>query len=212
MKELSILIHLGLGDAIICNGLIRFYSKLYDSIKIPCYNHNYNAVSFMFRDDKKISVHPVESSEEAVELFGHNNSLKLGFYSKDKFDPKKFDQEFYRHADVPFSDRWDKFHVELSDSKLPMSTTFAFIHEDFRRGFLIRKEMIKLEMVKPLIDGKFFNNYNIMKSCQEIHCINSSFLHFWDSMPHVEGQKLFFHRYARPNGDNPILRKPWSVI
>lgn len=211
MKQLDILNHLGLGDHLITNGLTRFYANLYEKVRIPCYSHNYNSVSFMFRDNKKIEIHPVESSEEAIEYFAHPKALRLGFYSTERFNRSKFDEEFYRQANVPFEYRWKLFHVDLPEEQVEKNKKFAFMHEDFGRGFMIRKEKIQLEIVTPLKGGQFFDNYNIMKSCDEIHCINSSFLHFWDSVPDVEGQKLFYHKYAR-RGDEATLKKNWEII
>lgn len=213
MKEVSILWHLGLGDAIICNGLVRHYAEQYSIVKVPCYAHNYNTVSFMFRDNKKIEVHPIENPEEAIELFGHNEAIKLGHYSKQPFDTSIFDIELYRHANVPFKYRWEKFHVELDKIKAPWrDQPFAFVHEDFKRQFLIRRELVKMPILTPLKDGEFFDNYATIESCKQVHCINSSFLHFWDSVPDVEGQELFYHKYARRNADHPHLKKAWRIL
>lgn len=212
MKELYILGNLGLGDHIICNAIVRYYADRNDVVKVPCYSHNYNSVAFMFGDNKKIEVHPVQSSEEAVEMCKDKKCLKLGCYSEDGFDKSKFDMEFYRQSGVDFKYRWEKFYVRLDKDKAPWrDQPFAFVHEDFKRHFLIRKELVKLPILTPAKDGEFFDNYATIESCKEVHCINSSFLHFWDSVPDVEGQELFYHKYAR-RGDEPTLKKKWKVL
>lgn len=212
MSQISILIHLGLGDAIICCGLIRHYAEQYEKVKIPVYSHNYNTVAFMFRDNKKIELHPVESSQQADDSFNGKDCIRLGFYSKQPFNRNEFDIEFYRQANVPFENRWNKFHVIMEERTVSIDDRpTAFVHEDFGRSFLIRKELVKLPIITPIKGGRFFDNYSMMKNCEEIHCINSSFLHFWDSIPHLEGQKLFYHKYAR-KGDEPKLKKAWEIL
>ena len=40
--------HLGLGDHIICNGLVRFLQKKHNQVSLFCYQHNIENVSFMY--------------------------------------------------------------------------------------------------------------------------------------------------------------------
>ena len=49
-KELYLYHHLGLGDHIICNSLVRHYCKLYDKIYLFVKSHNYESVKFMYHD------------------------------------------------------------------------------------------------------------------------------------------------------------------
>ena len=52
--------HLGLGDMIICNGLIRHLLSLTsknDRIFLFCKNIHYQSIKFMYRDEKKINFH-----------------------------------------------------------------------------------------------------------------------------------------------------------
>ena len=48
--------HLGLGDHIICNGMVRYFKEIYGKIKVFCKPHNYKNVEYMYRDDDNIEV------------------------------------------------------------------------------------------------------------------------------------------------------------
>ena len=50
MSELLIYHHLGLGDHIICNGLIREYAKRFDTVKLFCKPQNVQTVLHMYDD------------------------------------------------------------------------------------------------------------------------------------------------------------------
>ena len=64
-KEAYILQHLGLGDHIMCNGLVRHYSKLNDVVHVFCKYNNIEDVQYMFRDDHKIKLIPVSDDSDA---------------------------------------------------------------------------------------------------------------------------------------------------
>lgn len=113
IKSVHILGHLGLGDHILCNGLVRNYANHYERVVIPAYHHNVEAVSFMFRDLKHVEVVGVKDDPEAVLLCDQKNCLRLGYFSKYNFDPDIFDQEFYRQAHLPFEVRWEEFKVNV---------------------------------------------------------------------------------------------------
>ena len=50
MKRIFLIHHLGLGDHIVCNGLVRELIKKCDLIYFPVKHHNFATVKFMFRD------------------------------------------------------------------------------------------------------------------------------------------------------------------
>ena len=58
--------HLGLGDHIICNGLVRLLTKNEKTYGLFCKEHNVKSVSFMFRDIKNLSIIPVNNDGDVV--------------------------------------------------------------------------------------------------------------------------------------------------
>ena len=75
--------HLGLGDHIICNGMVRHYKEIYGKVTVFCKPHNYENVKYMYRDDEDITVLPVgEDWDVNVYIFENKISkdvIKIGF-------------------------------------------------------------------------------------------------------------------------------------
>ena len=99
MKTLWILQHLGLGDHLICNGLVRFYASRYTSVFLFCWSSNLSSVQFVFRDLSNISIVPIKDLKEAEDLIKtaidrHDEVLRLGVFSSKKFDATKWTEEF----------------------------------------------------------------------------------------------------------------------
>lgn len=213
-KPLFVLWHLGAGDAILCNGLIRALADRQEKIIVPAYPHNVEAVTFMFRDNPRIEVVECQNSTHAAAMaVACGNFLPLGYYSKHKFDPRYFDKEFYSQANVDFKERWDKFFIPFELKDLPIVPSSAFVHHDVARNFQISMDHWPRDRIFVIADKSkpFFDWIDTIQISEEIHVINSSFLILIDSLPDIEGQKLYFHRYPRPT-DHPVLRKQWNIL
>ncbi len=219
MSILYILGHLGLGDMLLINGIVRHRASVHTQIKLPCYEHNLQAVSFMFSDLPNVEAIPIKDEAAAMLLCDGKSCLRLGFYSKepqvegkDRFNRAIFDQEFYRQAGLPFSDRWDRF--KLPDVKRSgLDEPVCFIHSDPRRGYLVdvTQHIGGMPAYHPSDYRPFFDHLDALKNAGQIHCINSSFLILADSLPDNPDQKLFFHHYARPT-DYPTLKRNWTIL
>ena len=48
--------HLGLGDTIICNGLVNFLSTKYSKIYLPVKENLFNTVQFLYSENKNLSL------------------------------------------------------------------------------------------------------------------------------------------------------------
>lgn len=66
--------HLGLGDHIICNGMVRYFYKKYKKILLFCYTHNYENVNYMYRDLYNLDIINFDSEKDAV-FFSENNKI-----------------------------------------------------------------------------------------------------------------------------------------
>lgn len=74
---MDMMFHGGLGDAIICNAIVRNFSKLYDYLNIFIAKNNENVVKFMFRDIKNVN----------YIIWGHDRSLVFdGFFTEENSD------------------------------------------------------------------------------------------------------------------------------
>ena len=65
--------HLGLGDHIICNGLVRKFSSDYNNISLFCKPHNKESVEFMYRDLDNINIISLPSDLDVINYLQNNN-------------------------------------------------------------------------------------------------------------------------------------------
>jgi hypothetical protein len=108
--------HLGLGDHIICNGLVRHFCDLYNEVSVFCKTNNYENIVCMFSDDDRIKIIPLKDDNEVISYITnnklHNNLIKVGFDRLWYGNPKTFDIGFYNTANIPFEYRFTKFKFE----------------------------------------------------------------------------------------------------
>jgi hypothetical protein len=238
MTKYVVLGHLGLGDHILCNGIYRHYSEMAEKVVIPVKKNNLLSLQMMLSDCKNVEFFNLDDTtnlRRILELinyiFGNTHEIvKLGSFGKNFLISPEFnyDESFYQQANVPFAKRWEdfKFSYNEENSKAIYNETFQeygyhFVHDDKTRNFNILDTRMGTQIPKISPDPSkshlysVFDYIHLIKNAKEVHCIESSFAAFIDSIE-VQG-KLFCHRYARPETyENKQLaftyRKPWSVL
>ena len=220
--------HLGLGDQIICNAIIRFFENRYGPVFTFAKTNNVESVQFMFRDIA-VTVVEVDNDDHVKQILRDKRDDRVicighcGNRWNDYLEKESFDQVFYQQAGVPFEERWNGFKYVQADNYPspmlnPLEEPYEFFHDDPSRGFFIRRPEYEFGIglaVKPLRDiaNNIFLWDRVISAATEIHCINSSFLLLADSIPTTG--KLFYHRYARREGGAfgyPRLKKNWTII
>lgn len=144
MSTLYIRHHLELGDNLICNSIIRNYSKLYDKINLFVKPSNLYSVKFMYRDLKNIRY--IVGDNDHIQKFINSNNIKNINYIIGDYDYSKknvnnndiknfliigfkdfmrmninFDKYFYIQANLDFEKKWSDFYIErdlISEKKL----------------------------------------------------------------------------------------------
>jgi hypothetical protein len=193
--------HLGLGDHIICNGLVRYYQKIYEKITVFCKPHNFLNVKYMYRDNKNIEVLPIGEDYD-VENYIINNNLteniiKVGFeYLR---GGKTFDESFYIGKEIPFSVRYGNFYLErdyeiekkIMNDLNPKNENYIFTHNvDMSR---IRKD---LKIIENPINYNIFNLITLIENAEEVHLMESSIKCLVNSYK-MDKPKFFYHNYVR---------------
>lgn len=216
MNDLLLRGHLGLGDAIICNALVRHLAEKH-FVCVLCKHHNMSSVAFMFRDLVNVELFGVagdDNDKEADEVTAHAEQqgypvLRLGFTGAKPFDIQKWDQEFYRQASVPFSDCWNKFKVARQPSKeiqkFDMNRDYVFIHEDKDRGCIINEKYLPRKRTRGIsrvyavrgITDNIFDWWGVVENAKEIHVMESSFAILIDHLPEVKAKRICVHEYCR---------------
>lgn len=208
--------HLGLGDHIICNGLVRFLQKKHNEVSLFCYHHNIENVSFMYSDNKDIKLIPVESDYDC-EMFIQINNLnpsnlyKVGFSELGNHLPSiKFDEAFYKIAGVDFGQRFESFFIprnkvrelevykELNSNEEP----YIFLHEDQTRGFYIDRSKIpsNVKIIENDVKYNVFELLTVFENADEIHLMQSSIKDLINSYK-MDKPKIFLHNYVRNYGE-----------
>lgn len=216
--------HLGLGDHIVNNGMVRHFYKQYGEITLLSYKHNVKNVQYMYRDLDKLQVIGVESDSQADNYITSNNldCLKIGFGDLSGVMPElPFDRAFYKLAGLDFSVRFDEFYFqrdlkkekEVLDILNPTSDKYIFVHDDASRGFFIDMNKVT-KNYKIIMNDKRFNVFDyitLIENAEEIHFMQSSFKELMCSYK-LEKPILYQHNYVRKydesmnsSGLNPFI-------
>jgi len=235
-KSLYIYHHLGLGDHILCNAIIRWYSEKYERIYLFVKPNNLKNVSYMYRDLSNVKFIPMDDAQTRffMSVNKNNKYLVVGITPEwfHNFDVKKiyetFDIGFYIAANVPFEEKWNKFYFQRDMDKekdayynilgLKDDEEFLFVHDDPGNGRSFKTSYIPkgIKLIRPVEwkqIGIFDFIYTIEKA-KQVHVMNSSFMNLIDTMQ-LKGGELFLHEYARTDmGDNPNpkLKLNWTKI
>lgn len=235
MSNVLLYHHLPLGDHIICHGIVREYCKKYEKVAIFSLPHNFQSVSFMYRDLKNLTI--IKGEDVFARRFIFLNTFKLGRFKYDRiklvgfqyldlYSGVSFEKQFYHIAGVNFTKKWDSFFVERDFERewalfkqVSLKKDYVFLHEDVTRNFIVYREKIKKNYAIFVPDRKLTENIfdycTIIERAKEIHVIDSSFMFLIDCLDYKNpNQKLYVHRYARENDAwlLPVLKKNWHIL
>lgn len=237
-KELCIYHHLGVGDIIDCNGMVRFIAdnSSFEKINIFIKSQHADMVKYMYRDNKKIHIVPITAGhwdpnegkevedfvkkdpDRALQVIGHQ------FYDESLEKSKNINcwEQFYMLANLDLNVRWDYFHLEedeklqkeLYDRLNPNDEPYIFIHDDPSRGYEVDRKKVNsnnLKIITNDISENMFHFVDIIKRATEIHCMESSF----KSLVELIGTpaKMYFHNFrGHPLGFNSASRGGWEIV
>ena len=199
--------HLGLGDHIICNGLVRSLINYNEQYLMFVKSHNYETVKFMYRDLNNLKF-IIGDDNYAVNFIKDNkipneDIIVAGFFNHPQ--SKYFDESFYLQNNVPFINRWVNFKVDR-DNKSEMKlfkefrvkeNEYVFVHDDPTRGLEINEELIvnkNLPLIRPIngLTTNVFDYCYLMQNSIESHFIDSSFRLIFDSL-RLRNTEIYFH-------------------
>jgi hypothetical protein len=214
--------HLGLGDHLVCNGLVRHYATGRRRVGLCCKPHNMASVAFMYRDLAQLELLSATDDRQAAALLAavpESARLTIGF---EKLDSRDFVEAFYRQAGLARSMRYDGFHVERDPAReeacfqrlVGDRTRYLFLHDDASRGFEIDPRRIesRLPVVRPAGADSIFDYAAIIERATEIHCIDSSFANLVESLPRLAAGRLVLHAYAKPTSTVAFCRHRWEKL
>jgi hypothetical protein len=213
-KPLFIYHHLGLGDHIICNAIVRNIRKKFtNKLFLFCKPQYFTSVSFMYRDID-ITIVPFDDVD-VINFFKDiplDQQIIIGHQYLNVSGGLSFDEAFYKQIGLSFDKRWNDFYVERDSNKeervlniiKPPYDGYVFIHEDKNRNFIIDRTHItpNLGIVTPQdgLTDNIFDYLKVIQHAKEIHCIDSCFKLMIDSVfNNTLKSKLVFHFNLKNN-------------
>ena len=220
--------HLGLGDCIIQNGMVRKTLEDNKGAKVycSCINNLYDNIKYMYRDSPNIIVLNMDDNETNVHLetthydkivhshFDRGTNYDYNDYGDDAFylnvgmDPKIKKTHFFIDRDM---DREKKLYNEIVEEI--GSDEYNFIHEKPEQNIIIDRNKIKnnLPIVLAKPEYSFFDLLYTIEMAKEVHVISSCFLSFF--MVKKINKNIFAHMYLdRIELSKMILRNGINVM
>lgn len=203
--------HLGLGDHIICNGMVRSLLEREGEVTVFVKERNHDCVKRMYDDTNNIHLYPLPDGKDecaAVDRIVKSSNVRLlrvGFDQLFAVPNMNFDEVFYIYAGVPFEKRWSKFHVRRDKecesrvlAKLnPHHERYMFVHDDPARGYHLNPpNPHNLKVIKNDPSEDIFSMIGVLENAAEIHCMESSFKCLIENISSVKCN-LYFHRQVR---------------
>jgi len=213
--------HLGLGDHIICNGLVNEMSR-HKNIYLICKMQYYKNIRYLYRENNNVKVIPltkvmtrsIKSEKKISKLLSFFLFTKINYIGFQQEEGDYFDELFYKQANIDFKYRYMSFYVP-NDSEnminIPNSK-FRLIHKESSLGNynlnIESDDLINIFVSKEL--GKnIFSYIDLIKSAQEIHCVDSAFIHLVDSLK--LSNSLYFHDVRKDKYKFNFNNK-WKII
>ena len=164
--------HLGLGDMISNNGLVRYLVELnpkINSFYIFCKKMHADSIRFMFRDLKKIKIINISNNpkyeKKEIERYlkkekSNYEMIKIGhdfYHSTNKLNPDfkanpwHCTVNFYKQFGLPYNYRFEKTfwkrnyksEKNLFKKLVGKEKKFIFVHDDIKRGLVINTNKLE---------------------------------------------------------------------
>ena len=237
MNEIAIWHHLGMGDMVTCNAIVRNYAKKYDKVYLFTKRVCYPSTKFLYRDLKNVelvvggkNVFDDSWADRWLQWHPAIKLLKIGFNYLTTHPHLNFDQAFYQQAGIPFQKKFDDFYVERDMNREeellkrlnPTGEPYVFVHQDKLRDYVMNLDHIKnkeLKVIEPtpkyLDKGTYhddidliFDYMKLIENAEEVHVMESSFKCLIDGFI-KDKPNVFYHRYMR---DAITIGRPYWII
>ena len=155
-KPVFLLPHLGLGDQILVNGMLRYLLKKHDHVVMPVKKNNLKALQRMFKGTEDLYLLPIDGTlsysdnqhvEDAKQFAKFYQSIGYEFVGLGAFgnfpqqfseitDGKRMTYEkfFYKEAGIPFEEKWDSFAYSREHDKEMALFNTHYKHLNLKEG------------------------------------------------------------------------------
>ena len=220
--------HQGLGDHIICNGLINYLTKKNVHIYMPVKSRDFKNISYLYSQNKYITLFEIQSDKEADDVKAYSKinklqTLKVGF----KKNKPPFNLSFYKQLQIPYEISFENFFIPRDYQKEielfnylknyhKVVDDYQLVHNQSSYGKADLKINPNLNSIYVDKNTDIFKNIffyvKLIEDAKEIHCLDSSFLHLVERIN--TSANLYFHN-LKSNEDKAAkiyLVKEWNQI
>lgn len=208
--------HLGLGDHIVCNAIVREQYNNFGPITLAVKKHNYSSVKQLY-NDINIQYHQVDSDSDCYPNYFRYPTLRIGF-EKCRSD---WERSFYDQMGMNYSDRFTKFYIRRDESresdiraKLNLPERYAFCNFRASSGKHSFEAETKLPKVflEPLSDS-IFDWIGIIENAEEIHTIDSSIFQLVKQLKVTENKFFYDTRKLDSTRTIPTFEDDkWKIL
>lgn len=217
--------HFGLGDNLICIGLIRVIALEHPKTRfyLACLPPYFHSVTWIYQDISNIFPVAVMRGREARQLAGFLNATHQSI-GIDNVDIKRFDASFYEQYGVPFDYRWSKSAVppgpksdalfeKLNPTREPYLLTCNTESGDAVFNLKINNAQdYKVIEVSPETNN-IYDWTKLVQNANEIHSIDTAFLHFVENVLCGRNDKLLYYHLAKKKLKTDFTRRlPWHLV
>ena len=186
--------HLGMGDNIVHNGMVRKISQDNPNsvIYVAAKKHNFKNVEFMYRDNPRIKVIDVNDDNDMYTQISNGNFDKVISSHFADGNPylynQYFDDAFYKTVNMDPSIKITHFYVErdleienrVFDELVTNKgiTDYVFVHDKSDSDISINKNRIEEDLPIIKADTKYgiFELLKVIENAKSVNIISSSFL------------------------------------
>lgn len=218
--------HLGLGDTIICNGLVNYLSNEKGiECFLPVKRHYLNMVQFLYKNNHRVKLFGIdnETRDNDIENFAETNNLQILKIGFEKVKKNNFNTYFYKQLNIPYEYSFRYFNLPEDNEKYAQlekhlfeffginSSNFILVHNESSYEKYELKIESKLDQIVINKESDLFNNLflykDLIRKAKEIHCINGSFLHL---VERVDSNAQLFYHHLRKN--NMQIQNRWEWV
>ena len=222
-NEIFVHHHMGLGDIIICNGLINKLSERFNKVYLFTLTKNLAHTEYLYSNNKKIEVVEVKNEKYIYSEPRNNTTLRIGFEK----NYGKFNSSFYDQLGLPYKLSFEYFSMPQNLEKenslytnllkfYDIKDNYLLVHRTSSQGSLDLDIISEIPIVYVEKETDMFNNIflykKLIENATEIHCIDSSFLHLVERID--TDANLFFHAFKKEGqvSEKLNLYKNWNII
>lgn len=214
--------HLGMGDSIVHNGMIRKISEDNPGcdIFLAAIGHNFKNVQYMFRDNPRINVLNVTCDNQVREIIHEGNFNKvISSHSRDvnlRYG-EYFDDSFYKVVGMDPDIKFKYFHLERDpeiENKIFEElitkkgiSDYVFVHEKPENNITIKRDLLESDLPVVVADPNYgiFELLQVIECARSVHIISSCFLSLMCCKKF--NQNITAHLYCDRQHISPYIEK-----